>query len=282
MKHLLLFILAWCIYFVMAAQHLIGYPELPARLGEFVPLDSSYIECIFEYTAYDPAIEKTEQKSKILEVGRSVTKYCDYGLYRVDSVIAADFPDRKLSLQQYLQLSVQFLSSSEAIIKNLGTGILTDYARQRPLDKFVYEEPIPAMEWTLQQDTEVICGYPCRKATTSFRGRDWTVWYCPEIPIDNGPWKFGGLPGLILKAESADNEHKFEATTIRNSSRVIGLEKSRHQKTTREKYQKTLKHVKGNLLQALMDNPLLPKDENGNRMMASGLYPPFFNPIELE
>lgn len=266
----------------MAAQIYIGVPDTQIKLPEYLPMDTSYMECIFEYIAYDPAIEKTERDFKILELGHNITKYGDYGAYRLDSVIAADFSDGVITRNQYSKISVEFLPSWEAIIKNINSGILTDYARQRPLDKFVYEEPIPAMEWTLQQDTEVICGYPCRKATTSFRGRDWTVWYCPEIPIDNGPWKFGGLPGLILKAESADNEHKFEATTIRNSSRVIGLEKSRHQKTTREKYQKTLKHVKGNLLQALMDNPLLPKDENGNRMMASGLYPPFFNPIELE
>lgn len=34
-------------------------------------------------------------------------------------------------------------------------------------------------------------------ATTQFRGLTYTAWFALDIPINEGPWKFHGLPGLI-------------------------------------------------------------------------------------
>jgi GLPGLI family protein len=57
-------------------------------------------------------------------------------------------------------------------------------------------------------------GYECYKATGNFRGRNYTAFYTPKIPIADGPFKFSGLPGLILKISSDDNYTSFEATKI--------------------------------------------------------------------
>jgi len=43
-------------------------------------------------------------------------------------------------------------------------------------------------------DTLTVAGYVCQKATCLFRGRDYTAWFSNDIPISNGPWKFGGFP----------------------------------------------------------------------------------------
>jgi len=40
--------------------------------------------------------------------------------------------------------------------------------------------------------------YDCRRAIGKFRGREYEVWYTTDIPIPGGPFKLGGLPGLIL------------------------------------------------------------------------------------
>ncbi|WP_181898807.1 GLPGLI family protein [Chryseobacterium indoltheticum] len=34
-------------------------------------------------------------------------------------------------------------------------------------------------------------------------------WFAPEIPIQDGPHEFCGLPGLIVKAEDAKGDHSF-------------------------------------------------------------------------
>jgi GLPGLI family protein len=54
--------------------------------------------------------------------------------------------------------------------------------------------------WNLQKETKKIGRFTCNKATTHFRGRDYTAWYTTEIPLPYGPWKLQGLPGLILEA----------------------------------------------------------------------------------
>lgn len=66
--------------------------------------------------------------------------------------------------------------------------------------------------WKLVDKDSVICEYPCKKATTFFRGRKWTVWYSIDLPYNEGPWKFCGLPGLVMAAR--DDSKKFSFTCI--------------------------------------------------------------------
>lgn len=53
----------------------------------------------------------------------------------------------------------------------------------------------------LSHETIQILNFKAQKATAKYGGRKWTAWFCQEIPIPNGPYKFGGLPGLIVKSK---------------------------------------------------------------------------------
>ena len=250
-----------------------------AKLAERVHVDSSHMECIYTYTVYDPAYDETREDFKILEIGKKNSKYGDYGAYQQDSLILVDYPNG-ITKNEHTKIAKRLLPSWEATIKDFSTGSMRTYDSVF-IDEYVYEEPISLMKWTIAAGTENICGYTCRKATTSFRGRKWIVWYTPEIPIENGPWKFGGLPGLILKAESDDNEQKFEAVSIRENNRHIQLIKFNYQKTTREKYNQERKEYCNNPRQFLSGNILAPKDKDGNIAVAE-FRRLFYNPIELK
>ncbi len=65
------------------------------------------------------------------------------------------------------------------------------------------------INWQMTSETQKIGEWNCQKATTEFAGRKWTVWFTPEIPITDGPYKFRGLPGLIVKANCEDNSHSY-------------------------------------------------------------------------
>ncbi|MDY3520116.1 GLPGLI family protein [Riemerella anatipestifer] len=70
-------------------------------------------------------------------------------------------------------------------------------------------------KWDItNSEPKVILGYEVKKATTNFGGRKWTAWFTPEIPIQDGPYKFYGLPGLILKISDNTNEYSFEIKGI--------------------------------------------------------------------
>lgn len=83
---------------------------------------------------------------------------------------------------------------------------------------YIYREPFESLDWQVTAHADSILGYACHKATAVFRGRTWEAWFAPELPYSFGPWKLGGLPGLILKA--ADKDGRFVWT-------AIGLEKAR-------------------------------------------------------
>lgn len=75
--------------------------------------------------------------------------------------------------------------------------------------RYVIEEAIPSIEWKLVEETKKINDWLCRKATTTFRGRTYTAWYCQDLPFSYGPWKLSGLPGLILEASDERKEVLF-------------------------------------------------------------------------
>lgn len=211
-----------------------AYYTRRSKHANLIPIDTSYMECIYHYQVHDPVLDKHQESFKILAIGSRLSMYSSYGTFQIDSLMPIDYPDG-VTGYEYQKLSAIYHPTSEATIKDFAASNTTTYDRVPFSDNYVYEEPISLMDWTLQPGNEEVCGHKCLKATTSFRGRDWTVWYTPDIPVDNGPWKFGGLPGLILKAESADNEQKLEAVTIRPTRHTIALHKRNYQKTTREK-----------------------------------------------
>ena len=79
-----------------------------------------------------------------------------------------------------------------------------------------YEEKWNGQEWKLSLigGDSIILGHRCQRATCHWRGRNYIAWFAPDIPIRRGPWKFGGLPGLIMKIHDVDNLYIFEAVAI--------------------------------------------------------------------
>ena len=81
-----------------------------------------------------------------------------------------------------------------------------------------YKDDFPTFKWKLLNNQEKVLGYECNIAETTFRGRTYKVWYTKEIPVQFGPWKFRGLPGMILKVVDNSNTFIFEAVTIELNS----------------------------------------------------------------
>jgi len=76
------------------------------------------------------------------------------------------------------------------------------------------QAPKPEIHWNMADSTKKIGKYDCTRATAHFRGRDYTVWFTPQIPIPYGPWKLIGLPGLILQAHDSLNDIIFNAQKV--------------------------------------------------------------------
>ena len=102
--------------------------------------------------------------------------------------------------------------------------------------QYRYKEPWPSMQWTLGTEKQDICGYQCQKATCHWRGRDYEVWFTSAIPLKSGPWKFGGLPGLIMKIHDTEHLYTWEAVSVENGTfPIYQLDERRFKDSERKK-----------------------------------------------
>ena len=115
---------------------------------------------------------------------------------------------------------------------------LTEWAVM-PSAEFIqyrYTEQWPSMQWTLKDEKQTICGYQCQKATCHWRGRDYVAWFTSAIPLKSGPWKFGGLPGLIMKIYDTKHLYTWEAISVENGSfPIYQLDERRFKDSERKK-----------------------------------------------
>ena len=86
------------------------------------------------------------------------------------------------------------------------------------LTNWILYESLEKPNWVITDETDIILGFPCIKATTNFRGREWIAFFTPDIPVQEGPWKLYGLPGLILKAYDSKRHYFYEAKDINSKS----------------------------------------------------------------
>ncbi len=96
---------------------------------------------------------------------------------------------------------------------------------------FTYEDSMNAQQWVIRDSTKEIKGIQAQLAECDFRGRHWIAWFAPSIAIMNGPWKFSGLPGLILDVEDSKKEYVFKFSGLKNIHRPIVFSNPRDSKT---------------------------------------------------
>ena len=141
--------------------------------------------------------------------------------------------------------------------------------------QYHYTEPWPLMQWTLESEKQTICGYQCQRATCHWRGRDYVAWFTSAIPMKSGPWKFGGLPGLIMKIYDTKHLYTWEAVSVENGSfPIYQLEERFFKDSDRKKVLKMQRdwNVKYNELSGRM--------YNGTMQVRTERYP--FDQLELE
>ena len=92
-------------------------------------------------------------------------------------------------------------------VESIGDSIV--YNEKLVKHEYQYSE-ILDFDWVINlEETKEISGYKCYNASTNYGGREWNAWYTPELPLNTGPYKFKGLPGLILEIEDSTKSYRF-------------------------------------------------------------------------
>ena len=194
----------------------LSYDATPAKVINHPVLDSTLIRVQYRIL-YVKDVAKPDKKTEnimLLQIGKELSKYFDFARYQSDSLHNA-LAEKKTPRSEVGTVVVNTMLGSLPIniFKNYPKGKITTIDRV-PHDTYKFEEEMDSPNWSLERDTLTVCGYTCKKAATTYFGRNYTAWYAPEIPISDGPWKFFGLPGLILKVEDDREHYSFECIAI--------------------------------------------------------------------
>jgi len=101
-----------------------------------------------------------------------------------------------------------------SIVKNRDQQGITELYETISKANFSVQEKL-VFNWQLINTPDtIISTFPCKQATVHYAGRIYTAWYTLKIPISDGPYKFKGLPGLIVKIEDQQAQHVFELTSF--------------------------------------------------------------------
>ena len=196
----------------MKKQLLLAVGLLAAFIGaEAQKPDTAWLMVHYKFTHIMDTTKRalTRTENMVLFVGKSASAYKSY-----DGLVAD---------QQFKKVYAEAVASSpdgHPSINRNGVGSRTQYfqypGEQKLFTKdylmvnaYLIEGAMPAINWTISNDTATFGGLHCQKATGHFKGRDYIVWFCPDLPVHTGPWKLNGLPGVIVDARDTKSEVVF-------------------------------------------------------------------------
>ena len=297
------------ILLIICISPLFAYSQIP-QFG-FLPkgyetLDSTALRVFYEFTypptmklVKRPAIMSVEDSLKqakstdymVLEIGRTgISKFYSDNKRVVDSLIMdlMENPQQKAPMfqEKFKNSGIQKADNRE-IFKNYPQGKMT-VIDQVGTNALSYEDDLSGVQWQITTDTMTCLNYLCQKATGDFRGRHYEAWFAPDLPVNDGPWKFFGLPGLILYVTDSNHQYILKAVALDKMQTPLQFAKRDYIKTTRQEADKMQKRFAEDPLGYTMNsfNPGAPipqsvPDGQGGTISREDMKMTY-NPMELE
>ena len=184
-------------------------------------IDLAHMKCLYRYVyTFDTLKNELRDDLLILQIGKEISKCYSYYTFQCDSLRRT--PDGAKVWSELFRRAIEkdgiygdfpHVRMSTYVYKNYPTGQMTITDRISS-QGYRYADSLHAQTWTMGDSTREVLGYTCQQATADFRGRRWTAWFATDIPVSDGPWKLGGLPGLILEAYDEGKQHVFTAVGL--------------------------------------------------------------------
>lgn len=144
-------------------------------------------------------------------------------------------------------------NSMESLRSNISYTVKKDLADQKITysdrigrDEYEYTETTP-IQWKILPETVKIGEYKTQKAEAEYGGRKWEAWFTTDLSYQDGPYKFFGLPGLVVKVQDLKGDYSFDLMQVKKIDEIpafnnrfgqaISLSKEKY-KTTLAKYKK--------------------------------------------
>lgn len=248
---------------------------------------------------------KLEKVIMALDIVKNRSIYRDFTAVGQDSILKVQIEAmQKAGVFKDISKSFKMPKFSEKIVKtypDMKMQYIDRIASGFTPMNIGYNETVK-FDWKISNEKAKIGAYNAQKATTEFGGKKWTAWFSPDLPFQDGPYKFSGLPGLIVKIEDEGKNYSWvlqgnkkvpnwqELTEMEKMSNV-GLKVT---EMPREKFEKTFNEFKKDpfatarpmMTQEIMSKTIPGMDGTIGDMMKKQekMYKDFFNandnPIE--
>jgi len=206
-------------------------------------------------------------QNTFLNIEENYSTFFSEAPYLADSIMTSD---EKLGKKiNFKALPADLLGCY--IRKKLSSKEVIYYSDEFDEHEYKYIEE-PKFIWKISTENKEILGYKVYLATTKYAGRNYEAYFTSEIPIQDGPYKFFGLPGLILEIYDEKKDHHFLAVGISKEKKITiedRISKRKYIETSKQKFIEMRKnHIQAPLKRTfeLMNSTQIyeKKDANGN------------------
>lgn len=152
---------------------------------------------------------KLDKVITILDITDKKSIYQDYTVAAQDSIIKSAVEEmEKAKVWKDISKMIKMPKFSYKVVKTY-PDMKEQYIDRISMNLFGYDDDIK-FTWNILPEKEKVGEYNTQKATTEFGGRKWTAWFSTDIPFQDGPYKFYGLPGLIVKIEDSEKNYSWK------------------------------------------------------------------------
>lgn len=171
---------------------------------------------IYEYKFIQDSTNRQDSKSEllVLDLNNSGSKFYSYEKYRADSVMYAELQKQVAAQSNNIVVNNTYKGSIRYLVEKSYPDFKTFIYNSVGGDDYKISDD-RKINWKILPETETVGTFRTQKAETEMYGRKWTAWFAPEIPVQDGPYKFYGLPGLIVKIQDKTESHIFELKGVR-------------------------------------------------------------------
>lgn len=171
----------------------------------------------YEYKFIPDSTNVSELKTEMmnLDTSPSGSKFYSYTVYHSDSIAKIDL-EKQLATTGMINIKSD---SRKGLVRYTVSKKYPKYEtflhNRLLMDKYRVADERP-INWKISSDKQKFGEWNVQKAEADFAGRHWIAWFATDVPIQDGPYKFRGLPGLIIKLEDQTKSHIFTLQGIKN------------------------------------------------------------------
>ena len=179
-------------------------------VGLMISAQNNRVIYEYKYASDSTKIDSLKTEWMYLDINKTGSEYYSKSAFESDSIINESIKKQMASGMKSISVSRNRQGGEvsyevEKTYPDYKISLITNIGN----DTYKVSEDRP-INWKISTDKKKIGEFQTQKATTHFAGRNWIAWFTTDVPIQDGPYKFSGLPGLIVEIADEKNSHKIE------------------------------------------------------------------------